>query len=230
MQRTLGLTIHCLCSCSEHLDLLYIVYVHAANTWTYYTLSMFMQRTLELTIHCLCSCSDHLNLLYIVYVHAAITWTCYTLSMFMQRSLGLTIHCLCSCSDHLNLLYIIHVHAAITWTYYTLPMFMQRSLGLTTHCLCSCSDHLDLPYIAYVHAAITCDPLANITFGQYNNINCVTQKSFYNDTCEVMCDFGYVLHGPPVQRCTLKWEWAPKTKGHCERKHLLSCTKNGITL
>jgi len=73
----------------------------------------------------------------------------------------------------------------------------------------------------YFHAAITCDPLANITFGHYNNINCVTQKSFYNDTCEVMCDFGYVLHGSPGQRCTLKWEWAPKTKGHCERKHLI---------
>ncbi|KAK2153589.1 hypothetical protein NP493_2290g00000, partial [Ridgeia piscesae] len=67
--------------------------------------------------------------------------------------------------------------------------------------------------------AITCDPLANITFGHYNNINCVTQKSFYNDTCEVMCDFGYVLHGPPEHRCTLKWEWAPNTKGHCERVH-----------
>ena len=76
----------------------------------------------------------------------------------------------------------------------------------------------------HFHAAITCDPLANITFGQYTNINCVTQKSFYNDTCEVMCDFGYVLHGPPVQRCTLKWEWAPKIKGHCERKDVLRCT------
>ena len=90
--------------------------------------------------------------------------------------------------------------------------------------------HICLLYFVYVRAAITCDPLANITFGHYNNINCVTQKSFYNDTCEVMCDFGYVLHGPPEHRCTLKWEWAPNTKGHCERKHLLCCINNGITL
>ena len=97
----IGLIIHCLCSCSNHLDLPYNVYVHAAITWTYYTLSMFMQRSLGLTIQCLCSCSDHLDLLHIVYVHAAITWTYSTFSIFMQRSLGLISLCLCSCSDHL---------------------------------------------------------------------------------------------------------------------------------
>ena len=71
----------------RYLGLLYNVYVHAAITLPYYTLSRFIQRSLRLTTHCLCSCSDHFDLLYIVCVHAAITWTYYTLSMFMQRSL-----------------------------------------------------------------------------------------------------------------------------------------------
>ena len=73
-------------------------------------------------------------------------------------------------------------------------------------------------YIVFLCAAITCEPLANVRFGRYSNATCSARKMFYNDTCEVTCDFGYVLEGPQVQRCTLEWEWTPKDKGHCESK------------
>ena len=45
----------------------------------------------------------------------------------------------------------------------------------------------------FVYAVITCDPLANVTDGHYERMNCTTQKGFYNETCKVTCDFGYVL-------------------------------------
>ena len=72
-------------------------------------------------------------------------------------------------------------------------------------------------------AAITCEPLANITFGRYNSTRCATQKSLYNDTCELSCEFGYVLQGPQAQRCTLEREWNPNITGHCESKPVTYC-------
>ncbi|KAI0236130.1 P-selectin, partial [Lamellibrachia satsuma] len=72
--------------------------------------------------------------------------------------------------------------------------------------------------------AITCEPLTNITFGRYSSTRCATQKSLYNDTCELSCEFGYVLQGPQVQRCTLEWEWTPHITGHCERIHCPNLT------
>ena len=75
-----------------------------------------------------------------------------------------------------------------------------------------------------VYVTITCEPLANVHFGRYSYATCSTQN-VYNDTCEMTCDFGYVLERPQIQRCTLDWEWAPNNTGLCERKstHVSTC-------
>ena len=69
------------------------------------------------------------------------------------------------------------------------------------------------------HAAIPCGPLPLVTGGHYEGNGCSTGMSVYNDTCEVTCDFGYVLRGSQVQRCTLDPEWTPIAKGHCESNY-----------
>ncbi|KAK2172864.1 hypothetical protein NP493_923g00015 [Ridgeia piscesae] len=76
----------------------------------------------------------------------------------------------------------------------------------------------------HCETAITCEPLTNVRFGRYSNATCSARKMFYNDTCELMCDFGYVLEGPQIQICTLEWEWTPTITGLCERIHCPALT------
>ncbi|KAI0238241.1 Ficolin-2 [Lamellibrachia satsuma] len=60
---------------------------------------------------------------------------------------------------------------------------------------------------------ITCDALPPDPHGKYFNATCTAQKTFYNESCQLECEFGYVANGNPVQTCQLNGNWSSHI--HC---------------
>ena len=72
---------------------------------------------------------------------------------------------------------------------------------------------ITLIILLYYFSDITCDALPPDPHGKYFNATCTVQKTFYNESCQLECEFGYVANGDPVQTCQLNGNWSSHI--HC---------------
>ena len=70
-----------------------------------------------------------------------------------------------------------------------------------------------MKYILIVISEIACEALLVDVNGTYKNANCTEQKTPYNESCELVCDLGYVASGDGVQTCQLNGNWSSHI--HC---------------
>ncbi|KAI0229120.1 P-selectin [Lamellibrachia satsuma] len=74
-----------------------------------------------------------------------------------------------------------------------------------------CTEHGTWSNVTCKH--ITCEALLPDQHGKYTNATCTEQKTFYNDSCELECNYGYVTSGNPVRTCQLNGNWSSHI--HC---------------